>query len=461
MRRIKLALVLALPALLALLALTSTGGDPARAALSASADALAGSEERAPREGFGLEGHKSLADFSESDGAPSVRVRSFGGERYDWRPARGETRSRREIADRPWAGTLTAKEWCDAESFGQWLDLVGEAQGSAGPFARVARAWQLSTQERIALTLEDAGGRPVADVPVVLEREGEVLFRARTDNRGRAFLYPDLERRRSAGRALEGLRVIARGGGRAVSRAVRAGDALRLVLPLEDQAPAAVGDVMLVMDTTGSMSDELSYLQSELENVIARADHQLMQQVDMRLSVNFYRDRGDAYVLRSFPFTRSLAQATASLLEQRAEGGGDYPEAVELALADALEEHRWSASARGRLLFLVLDAPPRGGAAEVRSLQRSLADAAAKGIRIFPVAGSGVDKDTEFLLRHFAVITGGSYVYLTDDSGVGERHLEATGGRAQTERLNDLMTRLIVESLRDADQVAPVYQARR
>lgn len=446
-RNQKLALGLAALTLTAV-GLTSLFGDNIRTLHSASADALAGHEGRTVY-GY-VEGHKTLRDFSENTGS----------ERHTWRPVSGATRPAAEIERRPWAGALTAKVWCDAEAFGQWSDFVGQQRnGQEGPHASVARAWRLSTLDRVAVTVTDASGRAVVDAPVELVSRGErVLFRARTDNRGRAYLFPGLG---GQGRAARGLRVVVHQGGRALSQGVRPGEELALALPTRARDPRRVGDVMLVMDTTGSMGDELRYLQSELENVIARADHQLVQQVQMRVSVNFYRDQEDDYLVRSFPFTNDLRAATHELLKQAAGGGGDFPEAVEVALEDALVNHRWSESARGRMLFLVLDAPPHRDAAKIASLHRSLQRAAALGVRIFPVAGSGIDKETEFLMRHFAVITGGSYVYLTDDSGIGGTHVEATGGRGQTERLNDLMTRLIVESLRTQGEEQRVYQARR
>ena len=68
---------------------------------------------------------------------------------------------------------------------------------------------------------------------------------------------------------------------------------------------------------------------------------------------------------------------------------------------------------------------------------------AKQGIRLIPVAASGVDKDTEFMLRFFASSTGGTYVFLTDDSGVGNSHIAASVGDYEVEKLNELLIRLI------------------
>ena len=50
--------------------------------------------------------------------------------------------------------------------------------------------------------------------------------------------------------------------------------------------------------------------------------------------------------------------------------------------------------------------------------------AAAKDVHIYPVAASGADARAEFTMRTAAQITGGRYVFLTNDSGVGNGHAE-------------------------------------
>ena len=61
-------------------------------------------------------------------------------------------------------------------------------------------------------------------------------------------------------------------------------------------------------------------------------------------------------------------------------------------------------------------------------MRDNVAAAARRGIRILPVVSSGADTETEFLMRTAAAVTGGAYVFLTDDSGIGYSHLEPTIG---------------------------------
>ena len=92
---------------------------------------------------------------------------------------------------------------------------------------------------------------------------------------------------------------------------------------------------------------------------------------------------------------------------------------------------------------MILDAPPHKESSNISKVQLAIAKAAEKGIKIIPVSASGIDKETEFLLRFMALSTNGTYVFITNDSGIGNTHLEATVGPYQVEYLNNLMVRLI------------------
>ncbi len=199
-----------------------------------------------------------------------------------------------------------------------------------------------------------------------------------------------------------------------------------------------------MVDTTGSMGDELEYLKEELLDVIDRVSSE-NSGMKIRLSVNFYRDEGDEYVVRYFAFTDDIDAALSDLEEQYSSGGGDTPEAVDTALDNAINGHDWSEESV-KLLFFVLDAPPHSDRqGSVESIYSSISKAAELGVRIIPVSSSGVDTETEFIMRTAAAVTGGTYTFLTDDSGIGNPHLEPTIGEYQVEMLNELMIRLINE----------------
>ncbi len=334
------------------------------------------------------------------------------------------------------SGQLTAGEWSDLENWDFWRGLMDD---SSQPWGEIETGWGFDTAHRVPVQLNWGQERAV-DVEVRLVDDSDtVLWTARTDNKGHAELFAP------SGADLL-LRVEVDDGGFLVSETdVVVGSQERIEIQVEDvQSPQALLDLMFVIDTTGSMSDELTYLEAELTDFVQRVKG---IGIDLRLSVNFYRDEGDAYEVRSFPFTRNMSQVQSQLSDQSAGGGGDYPEALAAALDDAVHNHQWSENARARLLFPLLDAPPHQTESNIALLQEVTAQAAKDGIRILPIGASGVDASTEFLLRSLDIMTGGTYIFLTDDSGIGNDHLEPTVGDFQVEFLNDLLERVIREAI--------------
>jgi len=202
-------------------------------------------------------------------------------------------------------------------------------------------------------------------------------------------------------------------------------------------------DIMFVIDTTGSMADELRYLNTELRDIV-RTVHSRHPQIRMRFGLVVYRDRDDIYVVRDFAFTDSLNTMQAQLNQQTARGGGDYPEAMEQALEKAVNA-KWSKGNVARLLFLVADAPPHDG--NLQKMLEAVQVARQKGLHIYPLAASGVGDKAEFMMRNAEVLTQGRYLFLTDDSGVGYSHQEPSVSCYVVTRLNELIARVIDSEL--------------
>jgi hypothetical protein len=210
---------------------------------------------------------------------------------------------------------------------------------------------------------------------------------------------------------------------------------------LSTQSTSAIRalDLALVIDTTGSMGDELSYLTTELEAIVADVNA-AYPSVDLRFALVVYRDVGDAYVVQSYDFTGNVGEMRDWLADQSANGGGDYPEAMEQALAEA-NQLSWRGGETSRVLVLNADAPPHD-----YDLQSALAEsqiALQQGIRIYPLAASGVAETAEYLMRVMAVTSGGRYLFLTDDSGVGNAHAEPKVPCYVVTRLDQLLMRVL------------------
>lgn len=180
-------------------------------------------------------------------------------------------------------------------------------------------------------------------------------------------------------------------------------------------------DVALVIDTTGSMGDEIAYLQREFI-ALSSAIEAAYPQAEQRWALVVYRDRGDEYVTRQFDFAENPETFRQQLGQQGANGGGDFPEAPEAAF-EVMNQFSWrSAETVSRLAFWVADAPHHTDQAE--KLAQGIRTAQEQGIHVYPVASSGIDEFTELSMRSAAQLTGGRYLFLTNDSGIGGDHKE-------------------------------------
>ena len=334
------------------------------------------------------------------------------------------------------AGQLTGSEWNDNDHFDAFVEKL-EGQGLG--WYDIAAKWNLVASRRVHVQVKNAG-KPVALASVVLyDTQGEVLYTAITDADGDAYLFYDLNRSLVAG-APAYVTVTGRDG-QSVTHQLT-GDKRKATVELASTSTVTKLDVMFMIDTTGSMSDELEYLKAEMGDVIRRVAGEC--NVSVRTSVNFYRDKGDEYELRYFDFREDVNEAVKLLAKQYAAGGGDYEEAVDTALDYAINQARWDDEAV-KLVFLVLDAPPHYNTDAIRSITASIKKAAEAGIRIIPVASSGVNTTCQVLFRTWAALTGGTYTYLTDHSGIGGSHQKPDVEEQNVELLNNMLVRIIKE----------------
>lgn len=213
---------------------------------------------------------------------------------------------------------------------------------------------------------------------------------------------------------------------------------------LAQQTPHNELDVQLLLDTTGSMGDELEYLQSEFDAIAAQLKTRFPN-VTPRWSLVVYRDHGDDYVTRAFDFTADTARFRQNLRAQSAAGGGDTPEAVVEGMTKGLAQSWRPANNVAKVSFWVADAPAHPG--EGRALAAAVRDAKKKGVHVYPVASSDTDDTAEYQMRATAQMTGGRYVFLTNDSGVGNSHAEPHIPCYNVTRLDHAIVRMIAVEL--------------
>lgn len=333
----------------------------------------------------------------------------------------------------PQAGQLTAADIDDNLNLGSFADLVANWQQDAGagvPFVNL--------RDRVVIDLVGGNGVGVGNTSIMVTA-GQESRAVVTNSAGRAYLYP----------GWLGLDV---GGGAQLTigdtqQTVTADqlDSGRLELEIDgDTSPPSSLDVALVLDVTGSMADELRYLTVEFESIVARVEDDYGN-VDLRFALVVYRDDGDAFVTRTFDFTNDAGQMRRWLSDQAAGGGGDFPEAMDAALTDA-ESLSWrDGEDVARVLILNADAPPHEP--RIESTFASARALGEDGVRLYPLAASGVDRTAEFLMRAMAVTTGGRHLFLTSDSGIGGEKLEPKADCYVVTRLDDLLYRILASEL--------------
>ena len=333
----------------------------------------------------------------------------------------------------PQGGLVTAGEWNDLDNWAFYQKTLMKE-----PFKGFPDDWQMYTNHRIAVAIT-AKNKPAANATVTLFRNDTPIWTTKTDNLGRAELWVGaFQKEKELNTALLRLKVNEQW----VSTATISETQVNRIA-LDETLPSPTNQVQIafMVDATGSMGDELEFLKMDLKKVIAEVQ-KTNTQLKISTATVFYRDEGDEYVVKHSPFTEDINQTTEFISQQRADGGGDFPEAVDKALVQ-LNQLQWQPEARTRIAFLVLDAPPHNKPAVISSIQYSVKTAAANGIKLIPVVASGIDKTTEFLMRFIAMYTNGTYVFITDHSGIGNKHLEPSVGEYQVEKLSDLMVRLI------------------
>ena len=387
---------------------------------------------------------KNAVDDSGKEGDPSLPSgldESFGDDGGDVSPGEGAGGEGQGTA-----GRVTAGEWRDLDNWLFWSDLMTNTQfdQQGSDYTEYSDYWGFYTNHRVAVQVTDKDGNPRTDVPVklVAAEGGSVLYEARTDNSGRTNLWVGLTQRQNDVNE-SGLALVV--GDQRMEQPVSVtgwGEEVKWNTCQTASSDVKQFQIAFIVDATGSMSDEIDFLKADLTNIITtvRTRH---DGADIRTAALFYRDEGDDYLTRVSDFTSSLPETVSFIREQNADGGGDYPEAVHTALETGLQKLSWQEDGAVRLAFMLLDAPPHKRADVIASLQQSIPMYAKLGIRIIPVAASGVDKPTEFFLRFASIATDGTYVFITNHSGIGNDHMEATVGDYQVELLNELIIRLI------------------
>jgi len=348
----------------------------------------------------------------------------------------------------------------DNAQFGYFVDFLDE-------YGDVEH-YPYDISERITVRVLDSAGKPVANARVSVTAGGTIIASGLTYSSGDYRFYPAALRTQassfeiSAESGLLRARVSAqRDGARLVELQLRGTRKVPDPLPL---------DVLFVMDTTGSMGEEIQRLKSTIEIIYANLEG-LRPRPLVRFGLVLYKDRGDEYITETTPFTADLDAFQARLDPVTADGGGDGPEDLESALDDAVNAMDWNKDGL-RLAFVVTDAEAHLDYNRDYTYISAATDARARAIKLYTIGTGGLPLEGEYLLRQISQLTDARYIFLTyGEGGEAEGGSEGSvshhsGSNFQTDKLEAIIIRFVKEevaNLSDAPLVSEddFYSARK
>lgn len=179
-------------------------------------------------------------------------------------------------------------------------------------------------------------------------------------------------------------------------------------------APQPSLNLVFVIDTTGSMWDQIKKIKETIQSVVTRVEEE-HSWLTIRYWLVAYRDKYDSYLTSAYQFTDDLQEYQRRLDTLQAGWWWDYKEDMNSWLEDALEYLDWHGGlSTNNIIFLVADAPPHMDYQQEYTYRVALLRAVEKGIKIFPLASSWLDNTVwELIFRQIALVTNASYVFIT------------------------------------------------
>lgn len=174
-------------------------------------------------------------------------------------------------------------------------------------------------------------------------------------------------------------------------------------------------EAVFVLDATGSMAGLIHTAKEKIWSV-ALSMSQAEPTPELKIGMVFYRDRGDDFVTKILPLTEEIDFIYSDLIEIQASGGGDTPESVNQALAEAIGSINWNNDDDVyRVVFLVGDCPPHMNYRNDQKYPVTCDKANAHGITINTIQ-LGNCRGAEKIWKEIAAATNGTYLHLAQDA---------------------------------------------
>jgi len=333
----------------------------------------------------------------------------------------------------------------DNQQFNYFLNFLDKYKSSV-------ESYPYDIGERIHVILSDANEKsiPNAKIEIYDTKRGKLLDQGKTYSDGSFFIYPSEMALKdntfylsyTVDNATKTVKVL-RYGSRIINIKTK---------QARQELPQVAVDIVFILDTTGSMGEEIKRLLETID-IIHMNLMLLPNQPLLRFGMVLYRDKEDKYRTRTIPLTSDIEEFRKALEKVKAGGGGDTAEDLQAALEKTLVDMDWNENGL-RMGFVITDAHPHLDYNQYFTYIKAALEAKQKGIKLFTVGTGGLGLRGEYVLRQISQLTYAKYLFLT----YGEETGENAGGRAmsvshhtgsnyQTDKLEAIIMRMAREEI--------------
>ena len=294
-----------------------------------------------------------------------------------------------------------------------WTNYMLYLQSYSGP-----RIEFLNILEKHTVSMVGSDGWPLAGLPIEFQSNGQTVGWTVTHSDGLAYVFPN---------ALDGLSDLATTVDLVLpstgeSFSIQLGESSDWLFESSIQpssAPATI-DLVLVIDTTGSMADDIDPLIAALNSVGGKLNAQNTS-VNVRVAFAEYGDEefegvSDDFMVHMLDFAPIDNGYFDQLRNIDPSGGGNESEMLAEGLFFAIDELSWSNTAQARVMLVLADAPPHYPSMGT-SYTNAIQAAAESGIKIHTIGATGLNNQGEYILRQMAQYTGGKHIFFALQEG--------------------------------------------
>lgn len=302
----------------------------------------------------------------------------------------------------------------------------------------------VDVSQRQLIYVNNSEGQPILGSTVeILTMDGQILHTACTYATGYTMFFPKLHE------SQEVYQVRVSKGDATTEAELNLSEA-EWTLTLDVEQESANLDILFLIDATGSMDDEIAQLTNNIL-YISEQIRALPDEIDVRYGLVSYKDGN--YHTQVWDFTPNVQQFQSQLAQLYTAGGAG--ETLNDGLDKAVHAVQWRGDDTVKLVFLVGDEPP-GVYEQHPSYAKTMLLAGQAGIKVHPIASSGLDVQGEYIFRQIAQATMGNFIFLT--YGSGQTAVQGTGdvvgsvgeedfGEYSVEQLHEIVLNLIRDEL--------------